>query len=335
MPGPAARRSRRSANPMADRPLTLSVIPSPLTQPVIDGRVPVEGAALAARGAASVNANSMEMLDLAYDVAEMSFATYTKAREQGVALVGLPLFTGRRFLQGATTVALSSGIHDASQLRGKRIGLPQFWMTSSVWHRLVLRQVYGIAQDQVSWVTAAPERMGSLGLPSEAHLDTSGRTPRDMLIAGEIDAIMGPGVGGPRGEGGERDDRVVRMEQDVPAAQRAYYEKTGVFPIMHLIVMKEELADREPWLVESLCNAFERAKDMAREEPAEGHGGPISGLSAEENRALFGDDPWCYGIAPSRKVLETFLADVRDQGLIDRPMAPEELFAKNLPAAYR
>lgn len=323
---------------MAQTELMLSLIPSPFTRPVLGGRASVGGATIRAQEAQSVNANSLEMLDLKFDVAEMSLATFTKAREQGVPLVALPIFTGRRFLQPGVMVAASAGLRDLSELRGRRVGLPQFWMTSSVWHRLILHQAHGVAQNEVSWITTARERMGSLGLPSEARLDPSGRTPRDLLLGGEIDAIMGAGGGGgPRGSGGsERDDRVVGAFPDPVAAQREYYERTGVFPIMHLITMKEELANRDPELVEGLCDAFQQAKDTALTEaldnPSER---PIPRLDLSETRALFGDDPWPYGVGPNRKVLEVFLSDARDQGLIDRPMAVEELFPSSLPAPYR
>jgi len=322
--------------------LSVSLVASPLTQPVLDGAVPIDGVTAKTQAARSVNTNSTEMLELTYDVAEMSLATFTKAREMGIPLVALPIFPGRRFTHNGVQVAVSAGIRDLSELRGRRVGLPQFWMTSSVWHRLVLRQAHGVSQAEVSWVTTAPERMGSLGLPSEAHLDTSGRNPRELLLAGEIDAIMGPGGGGGpaegRGEGGggRRDDRIASPFADQAAAQRGYYEQTGILPIVHLIVMKEELAKQDPSLVGRLCNTFEKAKDEGLaamlEEPATR---PISGLSLDENRALFGDDPWQYGVGPNRKVLELFLSDVTDQGLTSRQLGAEELFAPGLPTSFQ
>jgi 4,5-dihydroxyphthalate decarboxylase len=123
---------------------------------------------------------------------------------------------------------------------------------------------------------------------------------------------------------------------DLVAAQRAYYRKTGMFPIMHLLTIKQELAAKEPWLVESLCDAFTRAKEQGRgealEDPREA---PVAGGTAADSRALLGDDPWPYGIKPSRHVLEAFLKDVQDQGLIQRPLAVEDLFASSLPERYR
>jgi 4,5-dihydroxyphthalate decarboxylase len=318
--------------------LSLSLIASPLTRPVLDGKVGVEGATVKAQAARSVNTNSMEMLDLKYDVAEMSLATFTKAREMGIPLVALPIFPGRRFMQGGVVVNVSSNIHDLDELRGRTVGLPQFWMTSSVWHRLVLNQAYGVPQHEVNWVTTAPERMGTLGLPPEARQDTSGRSARELLQAGEVDAVMGPGLGeGGRGEGEPSSSAGLRTPfADPNGAQRAYYEKTGIFPIVHLIVMKEALARQDPELVESLCNSFQQAKQIGLPEMLENPATrPLSGLDQRETQSLFGEDPWPYGVAANRKVLELFLGDVRQQGLIDRDMAVDELFASDLPAGVR
>ncbi len=321
---------------MAETELMASLIQSPLTQPVLSGQIPVEGASIRAQAARSVNTNSMEMLDLTYDVAEMSLATFTKAREQGIPLVALPIFPGRRFMQSGVTLNASAGIHDMAELRGRRVGLPQFWMTSSVWHRLVLHQAHGVSQHEVNWVTTAPERMGSLGLPPEARQDTSARSARELLLAGEVDAVMAAGAGeGGRGEGeAKADPRVVPAFPDAAAAHRSYYQQTGIFPIVHLIVMKEELAKRDPELVESLCDAFQRSKDAGLEAMLQ-TSPPISGMSRDETQRLFGDDPWPYGIAANRNVLDLFLGDVREQGLTGRPMAVEELFAASLPASFR
>src|SRR5437870_5334273 len=156
--------------------LTLSVIPSPLTRPVLSGQFAPPGVVLRTNEARSVDDNSRRMLDLEFDVGEMSLATFTKAREQGLPLVALPLFTGRRFLQPSVTVARGAGIDDLAQLVGKRVGIPQFWMTSSVWHRLVLRQMHGVSQEQVTWVTSAPERTEARAMPAggDVHQDASG-----------------------------------------------------------------------------------------------------------------------------------------------------------------
>jgi hypothetical protein len=163
------------------------------------------------------------------------------------------------------------------------------------------------------------------------------------LRAGELDAQMGPGNegrgGGGDAGGGEASGRSESGPRPVPAfpdlttTLRDYFTRSATLPIAHLIVMKQELAEAEPGLVERLCRAFETAKQRglqaALETPAER---PIPGLSVDETISLFGPDPWAYGISKNRAVLQTFLDGAREQGLIAAPMAPEALFASGLPA---
>lgn len=315
---------------MANVEISLSVIPAPLTRPILSGKVTPEGVELHAQEGRSVDDNSRRMLELGFDVGEMSLATYVKAREQGVPLIGLPLFTGRRFLQGAVTVMPQMHMHDPGELRGKRVGLPQFWMTSSVWHRLILRQMHGVSQAEVHWVTTVPERMEALSIPEgvDVRYDSSGRSPRDLLLAGEVDAVMSPGAGAPASSA---EGEPVPAYADPAEAQREYYQRTGILPIMHMLVMKEELVNREPWLIESLCDAFQKSKEQGLAE-AKGERG---GGNVEEIRALVGDDPWPYSIEAARHVLETFLGDAHDQGLTQRVLEVDELFPAQVPARYR
>lgn len=292
------------------------------------GRVPVAGAVAHAQRGVDTNANTEQMLELAYDVAEMSIATFTKAREQGLPLVALPIFFARIFPHRGVWVAPTSGIKQPSDLRGKRIGARQFWISALAWHRLVLHREHGITADEMSWVTCQPERLESLRLPPGTKRSTpAGTLPRELLSAGEVDAIMLPGGGGPEGS--------VCLYPDSAATERDYYQRTGIFPAHHLIVMKEELARREPWLVGSLCDAFQQAKELSRAEANGSPEEPIPGLGPEETKKLFGEDPFPYGITPNRKVIETFLQDVREQGLIDRALSVDELFAPALPDRYR
>jgi 4,5-dihydroxyphthalate decarboxylase len=243
-------------------------------------------------------------------------------------------------MQPGVTYAPSSGIKDLGELRGKRVALPQFWMTSSVWHRLILHLNYGVSQGEVHWVTMAPERLASLGLPPGARQETSGRSIGELMQAGELDAQMGPGNEGRGPADGGR--AAASGPPPIPAfpnmteALRDYFVKTRILPIAHLIVMKKDLAEGEPGLVESLCAALEEAKlrglKQALDTPGER---PIPGLSVEETVSLFGPDPWAYGVSRNRAVLETFLEDAHHQGLTGRPMSVEELFVSNAPPDLR
>jgi 4,5-dihydroxyphthalate decarboxylase len=131
------------------------------------------------------------MLNVEFDISEMAIATFAKAREQGVPVVGLPIFTsGRRFLQAGFQVAARSGIKDLAALRGRTVCAPQYWMSSSIWQRQILQQMYGVAAEDMTWVTLQPERMSALRIPSdvEYRLDTSGRSARELAELGEIES---------------------------------------------------------------------------------------------------------------------------------------------------
>jgi 4,5-dihydroxyphthalate decarboxylase len=302
---------------------------SPLSQPLLDGAISPAGFELQAEQAESMDKVSRAMLELRYDVAEMSIATFVKAQEQGLPLRALPVFTsGRRFLQPGFMLSARSGIHDLSELPGKRVGLPQYWMSSSVWQRMILKQMHGVSPEQVHWVTFATERMEALRVPEGVELvqEKSGRGPLDLLAAGELDVSLSPtGVRDPGGNG--QDPVVVPAYPDLEGAIRSYYGSTGIFPIMHMTVIQEELVQREPDIVVSLCDAYERAKASA--EPA---GPPAAGIDPEK---VIGHDPWQFGITPNRRPLDTFLAAALEQGLVSRQFELEELFVANVPAAFR
>lgn len=299
--------------------LTMSLVPGELTQPVIDGLVRVEGAVWDVSTSKSVDGNSRQMLNGAFDVAEMSFATFLKAREQGRDLIGLPIFTGRGFLQ--PSVACVGGITRPEDLAAKRVGLPQFWMTSSVWHRGILEQQHGVKQDAVEWLTQADERFEDIRTPRGVRI---GRLPADLALGdalrrGHVDAIMVP----PRGAR-SLGDEVSRPYPDPIEAQRAYFETTGVFPIMHFVVMRQSVFEATPTLPSALFAAFTEAKRISAAAP--GLPAPIAGLSPAHQEALFGTDPWPYGIDANRRTLETFLNFTTAQGWIDRPRPLEDFF---------
>ncbi len=317
---------------MTDVHASFSVGPSPLTRPMLEGEVKPKGLDLDIREFKSMDDNSRRMLDLEFDIAEMSIATYSKAREQNIPLIALPLFTsGRRFMHTSIHLSTRSGIKDLSELRGRTVGASQYWMSSSIWQRQVLHQVYGLAPEDVAWTTVNKERMAELRIPAgvKHHLESEGRSVRDLAAAGEIDAAMA--VSGPKPEG--QPDPLVPAFPDREAAQREYYQRTGIFPIVHITVLKRELADREPTIIDSLFAAYLAAKKLAEsrlgsESGGSGHGDDNPDATV---RAL-GGDPWAYGIAANRKPLEAFVATAYDQGLVARQFSVDDLFARDLPA---
>lgn len=309
--------------------VSLSLVRSPLTAPVLDGAVAIDGITPEIHEANSVNRNSREMLDGAYDVAEMSLATYFKAREDGLDFTGLPIFTGRRFVHSGIHTRPGAGIDSPARLAGRRVCVPQYWMTSSVWHRVLLAQEYGVGADRVHWVTTGPERLKSAGYPPGVDVTCAdGKLPGELLADGTVDAVLVPKRGG-RMIG---DAAYETPFADVIAAQCDSFAATGVFPIMHFIVMRGSLAERSPSLAAALCAAFVAAKAsaMADEAGLEDMEPPVWGEKVSASLPLFDGDAWPYGIDANRRTLEVIRESLVEQGLIRTPVKLDALFATNL-----
>lgn len=311
---------------------TLLVEAAKPVKPLLDGDVTAQGVALRVGEAVSIDDNCRKMAKLDFDVAEVSLGTYLKARDQGLHAVALPVFTsGRQFLHAGLQLASRSGIRDLSELRGRTVGMGQYWQGPPIWQRHLLKEMYGIAPEDLTWVTYRPERMEGLGVPpGVAHrLDDSGRSAAELAVAGEIDAQLARGGRPASPRAAVEPPPFLPAFPDRTAAERAYFDQTGVYPILHVTVIREDLATDHPALVESVCDAFVRAKAVARahDEPGATEIGEISLAMLE----VVGGDPWPFGISANRRSLEAFLATAHDQGLVDRRYTVEELFANNLP----
>lgn len=247
------------------------------------------------------------MLDGAYDVAEMSFATFLKAREQGRDLIGIPIFTGRGFLQRGLIVGASRGIVRPEDLAGRRVGVPQFWMTSSVWHRGILSQQYGIAAAAVTWLTAVEERFDGVTFSDRVTVERlePGVSLEAALERGLVDAVAIP----PRGVPRPLRPFMRWPYPDVGAVEDAYAAATGIFPIMHFVVLRASLDRERPALAGALVAAFGEAKRRAA-----------------ATGALANPDRWPMGLAENARTLEAFLGFARDQGWVSRSLALADCF---------
>jgi len=264
-----------------------------------------------------------------FDVSELSLSTYTVLRGRGEPLVAIPVFPSFSFRHSSIFVGAAAGIAAPKDLIGKRVGVPKYHMTAAVWIRGMLEDEYGVAPKDVHWFEGGE---GSLvkevdvTLPPDVRRESvpAGRNLGDMVAAGELDAFVGARRPAAFGE------RVRRLFPDFRRVERAYYEKTGIFPIMHTLVLKEELARQHPWLPRSLYDAFVEAKRLAYQRLQFTAALPVSlpwlVAEAEETRALMGDDPFPYGVARNRKTLETLAGYTYRQGLAPRRLKVEEMF---------
>lgn len=307
--------------------IELSCLASDKTLPILTGAVRPKGTKLKPFTAGTADESSRGMLSLRFDVAEMSLASFLKAYDDGMPLVGLPIFPNRKFLHQYIFCPVSAGIQGPKDLKGRTVGVPQFWMTSSIWQRGLLLHEYGVDPRALTWKVGGAERLESMSLPQELRVEV-GSNPEEKLLTGEIDAFLTART--PQAFL-RHPDRVVRPFRDLRHAIVNYHKKTGLFPIMHLVVMKRALWDRYGWLAESLCEAFQAAKAQAIQALQDEARTmlPLMRSYLEETRDLFGSDPWPYGLRKNLRVLETFLRYAREQGLIRNPVEVRDLFAPN------
>jgi 4,5-dihydroxyphthalate decarboxylase len=251
----------------------------------------------------------------------------------------LPVFPLRTFRHKSVFVRKDSGITKPEDLRGKRIGSPSYSSTSLTWLRGVFQDEYGISPKDVKWVmTAKDSSAGTDGKISkqEAFVPVGismewgepGKDESDLLLSGDIDAIFHAIEPKAYVDG---HPNIGRLFADPKAVERAYYKKTGIFPIMHTVAIRRSLLEEHPWLAEAVFNAYSKSKHMAYKKMINlgwaMNSLPWFGQELEETRALMGDDFYSYGIEDNRKSLEALFRYSYEQGLASKELTIEELFA--------
>jgi 4,5-dihydroxyphthalate decarboxylase len=271
-----------------------------------------------------------------FDVAELSFSNYIALRSRGECpYIGIPVFPGRKFRHSAIYIRTDRGIKTPQDLKGKLVGVPEYQVTAVVWMRGMLEDEYGVKPSDIRWRTGGLEQAGrtekvALKLPAgvELELISPERTLSEMFASGELDAVIAPRPPSVYSKGTAN---IARLFEDYVGAEKAYYKKTGIFPIMHIVGVRESLAKEHPWLPASIFKAFDAAKEQALEAlrivniPTVSL--PWAEAAAAEAVALFGKDFWPYGIAANRTTIESFARYHFDQGLSARHMAIDALFA--------
>jgi 4,5-dihydroxyphthalate decarboxylase len=321
---------------MSRLPITVATWDYDRVRALTDGRVHVEGC--------DVNYLTMpveECFERAYfhgefDVAEIGFSPYLIALSRGACpYVAIPAFLSRMFRHSAVYVRTDRGIEGPADLRGKRIGVPEYQMSAVMWFRGYLQDQHSIAAKDINWVQAGLENPGRrdkfrLNLPPGFPLvSMSEETLTEMLADGRLDAVISA----------RRPPcfvnahpNVRRLFPDYRTVERDYYRRTGIFPIMHAVGIKRELLDKHRWLAASVYKAFQHAKRLAEAEFAESAalkiGLPWINAEYEETSRVMGQDFWPYGVAENHKVLSTMARYSYEQGLAVRLLTVEEMFAQ-------
>ena len=324
--------------------LNLACHVSDRTRALCDGSIPVDGVELnwIALHVAEIFWRMCQYQE--FDAAEMSLGAHTTLIGKADSpFVGVPVFPSRVFRHSGIFIRTEKGVERPEDLRGRRIGVPEYAMTACVWMRGLLHHDYGVAPEEVTWcpggqeVPGRKERIG-LDLPSSIRLEPipEHRTLNQALCEGEIDALF---CAHPPSAFLAGDPRVQRLFPDFRPVEEDYFRRTGLFPIMHTLVLRRDVYEKDPWLAQSLLQAFGRAKEEV--EKALGDPGwlicmlPWSVAEVESTRRVMGEDFWPYGIEPNRNTLETFCQYAFEQGLTPRRVAVEELFAPNTAEAWR
>jgi 4,5-dihydroxyphthalate decarboxylase len=320
-------------------PLTIGLHDYDHVRDLASGEVPVEGVAL------RVLRHPVEELFFRFvrfrewDASELSLAKYCSLRAAGDdSLVAIPVFTSRAFRHSAIFIREDGPLDDPAALDGGRIGVPEWTVTATVYGRGILAHEYGLALERISWVQAGTNEPGRVEGVRTWLPDAISLTPRPdatldaLLRAGELDAIVVPHPPHSLGAG------IVRLFSDHQAVEEASFRRTGVFPIMHVVVLRADVLERDPWIAANLLSAFEEAKrrSIARALDANAPSFPVAWAPAHASRvqALMGGELWPYGVPANRVTLETFLGWAHEQGVCRRRLAVEELFAPQTLSAF-
>ena len=314
---------------MADLKLTLACGDYELTRPLTEGQIKAEGITFVPDTRYGAKERHWAMAKHnAYDVCEFNAPAYFMARDRGFNWTAIPVFAHRRFRHGFIFVNPKSGIRAPKDLIGKKVGGTNFQPAGNVFMRGILEEEYGVPHDSITWYTERGE-----DIDFEPHKGLrierigAGQTLDQLLLDGELDARLEPEYPVPFLEG---DPRCIQLFPDVKSVEIDYFRRTGIFPIMHVTVVRQEVVDEHPWVVKSLMEAFEKAKTIAMKRVENPRVNPLAFWAHTwfEQQRLMGPDPWKYGLGPeNRKTLDKAIEYTRMQGLISRKWSVDELFS--------
>ncbi len=328
---------------MAKLALSLGCWDYDRTRALMDGTVEPDGIALTYLNMPVEETFFRMLRHREFDAAEMSLSSYTVSLCTAERpFVAIPVFPSRFFRHSCIYLNAEAGIREPRDLIGKRVGNPEYQMTAPVWIRGILSEHHGVPVDAVTYVTGGEEEPGrsekiALDLPPRIRVERIGpeQTLAAMLHAGDIDALYTARTPSSFHHG---DGKVVRLFPDYVDVEKAYYRQTGLFPIMHCVVVRREVYEKHRWVAQSLYKAFCQAQAKTYRDLNETAAFkamlPWLNASVEQATELMGPDFWPYGFDPNRRNLATFLRYHHQQGLSKRLLEPEELFAPETLEAF-
>jgi 4,5-dihydroxyphthalate decarboxylase len=327
---------------MAKLNLCVAVGPYDRTRPLIDGAVQIDGVEPTFMALSPEEIFFRAFRHAEFDICELSLSSFTVKTALGdCPYVGVPAFVSRAFRHTSIYVR-TDRIKKPEDLKGKKVGLPEYQLTANVWARSILDDDYGVKPSDIHWIRAGiesaerPEKI-TVKLPPDVRLENGppGKSISMLIDEGAIDGFIAPRP--PAIPGGNKN--VGWLFADPTAAAKDYFKRTGVFPIMHLVGVRREIADKHPWLPGAVYKAFEQSKAIALDLLGDTSATKVTLPFVEEQlksaRELMGADFWSYGLEANRKTLSTFLRHHHRQGLSSREVKPEELFHPGTHEAFK
>jgi len=262
-----------------------------------------------------------------FDVCEENVGAYFIARDQNHPITAIPVFLHRRFRHGFVFINTAAGIKTPKDLIGKDVGGTNFMPAGNIWIRGILEEQHGVPHREITWVVDRSEDIAFDAPPGlRIVMKKSARSLSDMLADGDIPAMISPTIPRPFAQG---DKRIARLFPDYKKIEIDYFRATGIFPIMHVTTVRQEIVDKYPWVTTNLVKAFEAAKQLAYRRVQNPRMVPLAWVrtAVEEQEDILGRDPWQYGLTPAnRKNLETIQRYVHQQGMVSRTRPLDELF---------
>lgn len=305
------------------------------TRPLVDGRVRPLGLDLTCLPMTIEEIFFRMARFQEFDAAEMSLGSYlVSLSKEEQPFVAIPVFPSRSFRHSGIYVHAGSGIKTAEQLTGRTVGVAEYQLTANVWIRGILDEHYGVPVNSVRYRTGGlhePGRPEKLAVSLPPDIDIApigpGQTLSDMLAAGEIDALYTPRTPRSFADG---QPAVGRLFPDFRTVESAYYRQTGIFPVMHVVVIRADVYQRDRWVARSLFDAFAQARQIALDGLAETaslrYMLPWLPDDVAAVQRVLGDDYWTYGLDGNEAALSAITRYAFEQGLTPRAYAPRELF---------
>lgn len=344
---PSGSRAKPTDQPKGDcllsrLPLTLAISDYDHVADLVNGRILPQGIDLTCLNLQIEETHFRALAFREFDISELSLGKYASLISQGdQSLSAIPVFPLRMARHSSIYVRRDGPVAKPADLERRRVGVPEWAQTASVYTRGLLVHQFGLDLAAIEWIQAGVNQAGrvekvKLRLPAGVKLTpVSDKSLSEMLVAGEIDAAF---TAHPPNCFLEKHPNIGRMFEDFVEVEKRYIRETGIFPIMHIVAIRKEVLDRNPWVAMNLFTAFEEAKNRSLERAlfvGSRYPIPWSYDHARQAQQLIGEDFWPYGIEANRTTLDAFLQYAHEQGVCHRRLEPEELFAPQVQKRFR